>query len=257
MSDEIHTDDQLADSPVLEGVFGDALDALKVFHGKLAQEGEPRGLIGPRDVDILWERHLLNSAAIVPFVREATEGRQFKTVADIGSGGGFPGLVAAAMLPDHAFTLIEPMERRCEWLDECVEAMGLRNVTVVRARAEEAIAALDERRPATKRHVRASVVVPDEVRETIRHPFAAVTCRAVAPLTKLAGWTLPLVEPGGELIALKGRSAPAEIDKARKVIAQYGGVRPRVVTAPVADGLEDTRVVIINKKAAGKKTAKR
>lgn len=257
MSDEIHTDEQLADSPVLEATFGDALDAIRVFHGKLAQEGEPRGLIGPRDVDILWERHLLNSAAVVPFIREATEGRRFETVADIGSGGGFPGLVAAAMLPDCAFTLIEPMERRCEWLAECVEAMGVRNVTVVRARAEEAIAALDERRPAAKRHVKASVVVPEEVYEAIRHPFAAVTCRAVAPLTKLAGWTLPLVEPGGELIALKGRSAQAEIDKARKVIAQYGGVRPRVVTAPVAEGLEDTRVVVINKKAAGKKAAKR
>lgn len=257
MSDEIHTDEQLADSPVLEATFGDALGAMKVFHGKLAQEGEPRGLIGPRDVDILWERHLLNSAAIVPFIREATEGKRFRTVADIGSGGGFPGLVAAAMLPDCAFTLIEPMERRCEWLAECVEAMGLSNVIVVRGRAEEAIAALDERQPEAKRHVKASVVVPEGVRDAIRHPFAAVTCRAVAPLTKLAGWTLPLVEPGSELIALKGRSAQTEIDKARKVIAQYGGVRPRVVTAPVADGLEDTRVVIINKKATGKKAARR
>lgn len=250
MSDEIHTDEQLADAPVLEAVFGDALEQIKVFHGKLSREGEPRGLIGPRDVDILWERHLLNSAAIVPFVVEATEDRQFKTVADIGSGGGFPGLVAAAMLPDRTFTLIEPMERRCAWLAECVDEMGLKNVEVVRARAEEAIAALDERKPEGKRHVKASIVVPEEVWDAIRHPFAAVTCRAVAPLTKLAGWTLPLVEPGGELIALKGRSAQAEIDKARKMITRYGGVRPRVVTAPVGEGLEDTRVVIINKKTA-------
>ena len=80
--------DELDGSPILEEVLGDALGKLKVFHVKLAAEGEPRGLIGPRDVGIIWERHILNSAAIVPFIREATAKRQFKTVADIGSGGG-------------------------------------------------------------------------------------------------------------------------------------------------------------------------
>ena len=80
--------DELDNSPILEEVLGDALVKLRIFHDKLAQEGEPRGLIGPRDVSIIWERHILNSAAIVPFVREATVRRQFKTVADIGSGGG-------------------------------------------------------------------------------------------------------------------------------------------------------------------------
>ena len=131
--------DELDDSPMLEEVLGDALGKLRVFHAKLAEEGEPRGLIGPRDVGIIWERHILNSAAIVPFVKEATAKKQFKTVADIGSGGGFPGIVAAACLPDHRFTLVEPMERRVEWLNECVADMELNNVTVVRARANEMI----------------------------------------------------------------------------------------------------------------------
>ena len=98
--------DELDDSPILEEVLGDALGKLRVFHAKLVEEGEPRGLIGPRDVAIIWERHILNSAAIVPFVRESTAKKQFKTVADIGSGGGFPGIVAAACLPDHQFTLV-------------------------------------------------------------------------------------------------------------------------------------------------------
>ena len=80
--------DELDDSPMLEEVLGDALGKLRVFHAKLAEEGEPRGLIGPRDVGIIWERHILNSAAIVPFVKEATAKKQFKTVADIGRGGG-------------------------------------------------------------------------------------------------------------------------------------------------------------------------
>ena len=78
--------DELDDSPILEEVLGDALGKLRVFHAKLVEEGEPRGLIGPRDVAIIWERHILNSAAIVPFVRESTAKKQFKTVADIGSG---------------------------------------------------------------------------------------------------------------------------------------------------------------------------
>ena len=124
--------DQLQGSPVLAEVLGDALPKLERFHAKIAEEGEPRGLIGPRDVDIIWERHILNSAAIVPYVRNATNGIRFKTVADVGSGGGFPGLVAAACLPDHDFTLIEPMERRIEWLHECVGLMQLQNVEIIR-----------------------------------------------------------------------------------------------------------------------------
>jgi len=97
--------DELDDSPMLEEVLGDALGKLRVFHAKLAEEGEPRGLIGPRDVGIIWERHILNSAAIVPFVKEATAKKQFKTVADIGSGGGFPGFCRAPLpagSPVHA-----------------------------------------------------------------------------------------------------------------------------------------------------------
>ena len=220
--------DELNGSPILAEVLGDALPKLEIFHTKLEQEGEPRGLIGPRDVDIIWERHILNSAAIVPFIREVTDGQRFKTVADVGSGGGFPGIVAAACLPDHEFTLIEPMERRVEWLGECVEEMGLENVTIMRARSEEVITALCQDRS--------------------MHPYAAVTCRAVAPMTKLAGWTLPLLKPQGRLVALKGRSAQAEIDKAAKMIAKFKGVRPRVVEAPVGPGLESTHVVLVDKK---------
>ena len=238
-------DDELRDSALLADVFGPALPKLQAFHAKLEAEGEERGLIGPRDQNILWERHLLNSAAVVPFMRQAFDHAQFKTVADVGSGGGFPGLVAAAMLPEARFTLIEPMERRCVWLNECIETMELNNTVVVRARAEEAIGALE------LAHGRKSKTpVPAEVAESIRHPFTVVTCRAVAPMTKLAAWTMPLVATGGELIALKGRSAQAEIDKAAKQIAKVDGVHPRVVEAPVADGLEPTHVVIVSKRGS-------
>lgn len=239
--------DELDGSPILEEVLGDALDKLKVFHVKLATEGEPRGLIGPRDVGIIWERHILNSAAIVPFVRGATSKRQFKTVADIGSGGGFPGIVAAACLPDHRFTLVEPMERRVEWLHECVEEMGLENVSIVRSRADAVIAAVRGSKGGRKGRG-AEPVDLDGNPIHVTHPFAVVTCRAVAPMTKLSGWTLPLLDKGGRLVALKGRSAQDEIVKAAKEISKNGGIHPRVVDAEVGPGLESTHVLMVDKR---------
>lgn len=141
--------DQLDSSPIIEQVLGPATAKLTRFHAKLEKEGEPRGLIGPRDVDIIWERHILNSAALLPFVRTAldaipsrlylgeVDGENAPIVGDIGSGGGFPGIVLAALLPHVRFFLIEPMERRCEWLQEVVEELDLNNATIVRARTEE------------------------------------------------------------------------------------------------------------------------
>lgn len=231
MVDETNSNGDVLDgSPLLDEVLGDALPALEKFHVKLLEEGEPRGLIGPRDVSIVWERHILNSAAIVPFIREVLpENVTVASIADIGSGGGFPGLVVAACMPDCRMTLVEPMERRVEWLHECIALMGLNNVDVVRARAEEIIAMMKHRR-------------------TKIRPFDVVTCRAVAPMTKLAGWTLPLLKSHGHLVALKGRSAQAEVDKAASTIQRLGGMRATVEEAPVGRDLEPTHVVIVEKR---------
>ena len=218
--------DELDGSPLPQQILGDAYPVLQRFHDKLMAEGEPRGLIGPRDVHIVWERHILNSAAVVPFIRKVTSHDAKKRVADVGSGGGFPGIVAAACLPDREFTLIEPMERRVEWLEECVKQLGLENVKIVRARSEEII---------------------NQIRKHDIEPFAAVTCRAVAPMTKLSGWTLPLLKPHGQLIALKGRSAQVELDKAEKMIRKFHGGHARVCLAPVGEGLEPTHVVLVDK----------
>ena len=131
-------DDELNDSPLLRQVLGDALVPMQRFHDKLLREGVEKGIIGPRDEDIIWERHILNSAAIVPFVRErlSTDG-QTATVADIGSGGGFPGIVLAACLPQCSVVLVEPMERRVTWLQEVVDELHLANAVVIRKRAED------------------------------------------------------------------------------------------------------------------------
>lgn len=291
-------DDELNDSPLLSRVLGDALVPMQRFHDKLLREGVEKGIIGPRDKDIIWERHILNSAAVVPFVRERlTTDSSTATVADIGSGGGFPGIVLAACLPQCKVVLVEPMERRVIWLQEVVDELHLANAAVLRKRAENLVPKSsrastrhnkkgsqgqrhDRRRnaeqsvsasghgssifaAAKKDHSQQDVDANShdssavtggaglayiDSNPSVPQAFDIVTCRAVAPMTKLAGWTLPLLRLGGQLIALKGRSAQAELDKAAKEIKKYHGENPRVCQALVAPGLEDTHVVLVDKR---------
>ncbi|BDR55435.1 ribosomal RNA small subunit methyltransferase G [Bombiscardovia apis] len=254
--------DQLEGSELLGTVLGPALEPLQLFHDKLAREGLTRGIIGPRDTSIIWERHILNSAAIVPFVKQACQAAGSRRVADVGSGGGFPGVIVAVCLPDYEITLIEPMERRVEWLNEVVNELGLTNVAIVRSRAEDLFALAKstansskkkngkrKKSPAVETHVSGQYrtgSIPGNT-PNLAASFAAVTCRAVAPLTKLSAWTLPLVQSGGQLVALKGQSAQAEIDKAEKELRKCGGRNPRVFDAPVGQGLEGTHVVVVDK----------
>lgn len=198
------------DQAALRELLGDRYDAVAAFADMLAAEGEIRGLIGPRENERLWERHILNSAAVVPFLRE---GR----IVDVGSGAGLPGMVIAAMLPERDVVLIEPMERRVAWLEEAAVAAGLSNVTVIRARAEEVVGS----------------VYAD-----------ALTARAVASIDKLVKWCAPLLAPTGEMALLKGRSAADEIDRAKYVLRK-ARLTAEVVSAPTLPGLEPTTVVRI------------
>lgn len=176
----------------------------------LAGPGVERGLIGPREVPRLWERHLLNSAVVV----DPGEGLvpERATVADVGSGAGLPGLVWAIARPDLNVTLIEPLLRRSTFLQEAVAYLGLASqVTVWRGRGQEAVEAV----PAVD----------------------VVTARAVAPLERLLADTIPLLRPGGRLVAMKGSSAQREIDEATTTITALGlrDVQVRQVGAGVVD----------------------
>ncbi|KOX08856.1 16S rRNA (guanine(527)-N(7))-methyltransferase RsmG [Nocardiopsis sp. NRRL B-16309] len=170
-----------------ETVFGDSLPKARRFAELLADDGVRRGLIGPREVPRLWERHLLNCAVVEELIPEGAH------VVDVGSGAGLPGLVLGLLRPDIRMVLLEPLLRRTVFLNEAVELLELPNVEVRRGRAEE-------------------------VRGDLLADF--VTARAVAPLPRLAGWALPLLRRGGSLLALKGEQAEAELAAAEKDVSK-------------------------------------
>lgn len=173
-------------------IFGDALPKARRYAELLADDGVRRGLIGPREVPRLWERHIINCAVVEELLPEGAE------VVDIGSGAGLPGLVLALVRPDIRMVLLEPLLRRTVFLNEAVEVLDLPNVEVRRGRAEEAHGEL----------------LTD-----------FVTARAVAPLPRLAGWSLPLLRKGGSLLALKGEQAEAELAAAEQDVSK---LRPSV-----------------------------
>jgi 16S rRNA (guanine527-N7)-methyltransferase len=197
-----------AEPSAAEQLFGNRLPIVRRFAAALAEHGEERGLIGPLELPRLWSRHILNSAIAAPLFA----GR----VGDVGSGAGLPGLVLAIARPDVRWVLIEPMERRVAWLSEQTDALGLDNVEVIRARAEEWSegAVLD-----------------------------AVTARAVSALRTLIPVAAPLVREGGELVLLKGQNAPAEIDSAQKQIKKFGLRDVRVEVLGEGVLADPTRVV--------------
>jgi 16S rRNA (guanine527-N7)-methyltransferase len=207
-------------------LFGDRLPLAVAYGGMLANDAVVRGLIGPREVPRLWERHLLNCAVLTELLPYEA------SVIDIGSGAGLPGVVLAVARPDLTVVLVEPMARRTAFLTEVVEALGLDNVTVTRARAEECAGVL---------------------------PLAdVVTARAVAPLDRLAAWCLPLAALGGRLLALKGASAAEEVRAYGDEVQRLGGAPPVVRTlgggliAPPATVVEIVRERVVAQRVVGR-----
>ena len=189
-------------------LFGDHIEVARRFTDDLARKGEELGLIGPLEVPRLWSRHILNSALVAPLLKPGRVG-------DIGSGAGLPGLVLAIARPDVHIVLIEPMERRVDWLTSEAAELGLNNVTVIRARAEET---------------------------RLDTPLDQVTARAVSSLSKLIPITTPLVKHGGELVFMKGSRVGEEMDAAAKVIRKAHLVNVEILTLGEGIVPEVTRV---------------
>ena len=195
--------------PAALELFGDRIEVARAFAANLAEQGEERGLIGPLELPRLWSRHILNCAIVAPLLRRGMVG-------DVGSGAGLPGLVLAIARPEVSFVLIEPMERRIAWLNEQVAELGLDNVSVVRARAEEA---------------------------RLGDPLDQVTARAVSAFRKLLPLTAPLLRDGGELVLMTGAGAPAEVEAAGKEIRKYKVHDIEVLTLGEGVLSEVTRVI--------------
>ncbi len=200
------------------GVFGDRLVLAEQYADLLAGPGVERGLIGPRETPRLWERHVLNCAGLAELLAPS------ESVMDLGSGAGLPGLVLAIARPDLHLTLVEPLLRRANFLTEAVALLGLPNVAVHRGRAEEMGKKL---------------------------AFDVVTARAVAPLDKLIRWSLPLLTPGGRLLALKGDRADAELAAARPGLRHAGVTEAEIVTVGTPEQMTEARVVVLTR-GAGK-----
>lgn len=190
-------------------LFGEQIDRARQFARNLADQGEERGLIGPLELPRLWTRHILNCVIVAPLLRPGLVG-------DVGSGAGLPGLVLAIARPDVSFVLIEPMERRVAWLNEQVDELGLSNVSVLRARAEDA---------------------------RLDRPLDQVTARAVSAFRKLLPLTAPLLRDGGELVLMKGAAAGSEVEAAAKEIRRFAVHDIEVLTLGEGVLTEVTRVI--------------
>ena len=188
--------------PAAEAVFGVRLPLAQRYAEILAGAGIERGLIGPGEVDRLWERHILNSAAVGELMAEGVR------IADIGSGAGLPGIPLALARPDLNVTLVEPLLRRADFLSEVTASLGI-DTTVVRGRAEDG-------------------AVRRECGE-----MDAVTSRAVAALDKLAKWSLPLLRVEGRMLALKGERAEDEVDEHRRTLKSLGAIDVKVMKCGV------------------------
>ncbi|NBR65048.1 MAG: 16S rRNA (guanine(527)-N(7))-methyltransferase RsmG [Micrococcales bacterium] len=199
MSDNIDEVFSLEQEPTEAAiVFGDQLPLARKYAELLSRDGDLLGLIGPRELPKLWSRHILNSAVVAEFIEDG------QTVADVGSGAGLPGIPMAIMKPKASFVLIEPMERRSTWLAETVvPALGLKNVKVLRGRAEEAPLA----------------------------NYDVATARAVSALPKLLRMLTPLVVSGGTILALKGSKASEEITESKPLIKKLKLASFEIVTA--------------------------
>jgi 16S rRNA (guanine527-N7)-methyltransferase len=206
--------------PAAEALFGDRLPLARRYAELLVTDGVVRGLIGPREAPRIWDRHLLNCAVLTELVPEGAY------VIDVGSGAGLPGIVLAVARPDLAVVLLEPLARRVVFLTLAVAELGLaERVSIVRSRAEDWTA---------RRSDAGSLggALAD-----------VVTARALAPLDRLVGWCLPLVAPGGRLLAVKGESAAAEVAEHAAAFERLGGSAP--VVRRIGQGLVDPPATVV------------
>jgi 16S rRNA (guanine527-N7)-methyltransferase len=199
-------------------LFGDRLPLARRYAEHLATSGVERGLIGPREAPRVWERHVVNCAVVATLVPDGAR------LVDEGSGAGLPGIPLALARPDVSIVLVEPLARRVAWLREVITDLGVA-VEVERGRAE------------------------DDVVRRRWEGADVVTARAVAPLARLAGWCLPLLRPGGRMLAVKGASAADEVERDAQAVRRLGGGVPRIELCGMGVIDPPSTVVVVEREA--------
>lgn len=192
-------------------LFGPEIEKARAFAKRLAEDSETFGLLGPRELPRIWSRHVINSGLLAELIPPGSK------VVDVGSGAGLPGIPMAIAQPQANFTLVEPMERRANWLSAVVKDLGIENVKVLRARAED-------------------------VKES---DFDYATARAVAALDKLLKMLTPLIRDSKSrtIIAMKGSKAQDEIKDAERKLAALGYSQPEILTLGLNKAPETATVV--------------
>lgn len=197
--------------PFASELFGNRIELARGFTHRLARDSATFGLLGPKELSKIWSRHVINSGLLAELLPDGSD------VVDVGSGAGLPGIPMAIAQPKANFTLVEPMERRANWLKAVVQDLRIPNIQVLRARAEE----------------------------VQRSDFDFATARAVAALDKLLKLLTPLIKdaPKGTIIALKGSKAPQEIEESAEVLAKFGYSTPEVLILGSGKAPETATVV--------------
>lgn len=193
------------------------IEKFEIYKKELLEWNERINLTAIRLPEEIDTKHFLDSLTVLPFIPKET-----KTIADIGTGAGFPGIPLAIMKPEIEVTLIESIGKKCKFLEHIREALNLENVEVVNARAEEVGAHQDYSKK-----------------------FDVVTARAVTKIEDLVTYSFPLLKKNGLLLAQKGTKE--DIEAQRDFIKQSGGEIISIQNTET-ESLKERRIVIIRKK---------
>lgn len=196
-----------------------AVEQLGLYCDRLLEKNQVMNLTAITEPGQVITHHFLDSAALLAHCPLAG-----KTVIDVGTGAGFPGLVLKILEPSIRLTLLDTLGKRIDWLAGLCQELGLSEVTCCKGRAEEV-----------------------SLQKGQRDCYDAAVSRALAPLPMLAELCLPYVRPGGVFLAMKGAKADEELQAAQTILTRLNGTQPRVTayTLPFTDVTH--RVISVSK----------